>query len=98
MTTPKPIGRPRKVPAENFVPEVLRMLRHARGLKQRQLAERVGKSTPTASSWETGRTTPSEAEVEDIAAALECRPRDLGDASLLDVAKISTETDNRDEQ
>lgn len=51
--------------------------REARNLKQTDLAERIGVSDKTVSSWEINRTEPKMGMVEKISAALGCRKTDI---------------------
>lgn len=57
--------------------------REKRDLKQSDLADLIGVSDKTVSSWETNRTEPKMGMIEKICAALNCKKTDIvgGDAS-----------------
>lgn len=57
-----------------FLGERLEEARLARGLTQASLAQMVGKSSPTISSWESGRQSPDLEALEAISAVLSVRP------------------------
>lgn len=61
----------------------IKRIRTARGITQAQLADRVGVSEKTVSSWEVNRTEPSYAYMVSIAKVLNCQKSDLlGDATV----------------
>lgn len=66
----------------------LRQLREARGLSQNSLAERVGVSQATISSWERGVGAPDVVELVRLAKALKMHPEVLIDAEQLDVDRL----------
>ena len=55
----------------------IRTIRESRGLTQAQLADRVGVSSGTVSSWEVDRTEPNIGMIEKISVALNCQKTDL---------------------
>ena len=55
----------------------IRKFREARGLLQRDLADRVGKNKNTISNWELGLRDPGADNLKKIAAALEISPSEL---------------------
>lgn len=55
----------------------IRAIRESRGLTQAQLAERVGVSSGTVSSWEVDRTEPNIGMIENISVALNCQKTDI---------------------
>lgn len=57
----------------------IRKARENRGLTQAELAEKLGISSKTVSSWEVGRTEPKMGMVERVCAVLNCRKSDLID-------------------
>lgn len=66
--------------------------RELRNLKQAELAELVGVSDKTVSSWEINRTEPKMGMVEKICSALQCKKTDIiGDNDV-----ILNSRDNRD--
>lgn len=71
----------------------LKMLREEERLTQEKLAERIGVSQKTLSSWETGRTEPTIGDVIKLCHTLNCtmeritgtKTRDIGDISFEDI-------------
>ena len=55
----------------------LKKFRQSAGLTQQELADRLGLSRPTISSWEVNRTEPSMNDVQKIAGILNCSIIDL---------------------
>lgn len=55
----------------------IRQLREAKGLSQKELAERLGTSQVTLSGWETGRHVPNGTHLQQLAAALEVPMGDI---------------------
>ena len=55
----------------------IKRLREARNLKQSDLAEMIGVSDKTISSWEINRTEPKMGMVEKISIALNCKKTDI---------------------
>ncbi|MFF7521215.1 helix-turn-helix domain-containing protein [Streptomyces pseudovenezuelae] len=64
-------------PRRNHSPESIRRKRIEAGLKQKELAHKVGISTPHMSSIEHGRVNPSPPVLLRLAAALGCQVPDL---------------------
>lgn len=71
----------------------LKMLREEEKLTQEKLAEKIGVSQKTLSSWETGRTEPTIGDVIKLCYALNCtmeritgtKTREIGDISFDDI-------------
>lgn len=71
----------------------LKTLRNQTDLTQGELANKIGVSQKTLSSWETGRTEPNIGEVIELCKTLDCtletitgiRMHDIGDVSFEDV-------------
>lgn len=55
----------------------IKRLRESRNLKQSDLADMLGISDKTISSWEIGRTEPKMGMVEKISIALDCKKTDI---------------------
>ena len=55
----------------------LRRLRRARGLTQRQLADRLNVTYQAVSKWETGRAAPDIFMLPELASIFDCRIEDL---------------------
>ena len=78
-------------------PEALKYYRRESGLRQSDIARRLGVSQNAVSSWETGRTEPNLGQVSELCKILDCpveeltnsRPRNIGEISIDDIlAKI----------
>ena len=68
-----------------MVGDNIKKYRILRGLKQSDLADRIGISQKTISSWELGRTEPSMGAIEKLASVLVCRKSDLvGDVEVIE--------------
>ena len=69
--------------------ENIKKWREYRNLKQTELAEMLGVSDKTVSSWEINRTEPKMGMVEKISSALRCKKTDIigSDDSTTDVYK-----------
>lgn len=68
--------------------ENIKKWRECRNLKQSELAELLGVSDKTVSSWEINRTEPKMGMVEKISAALRCKKTDIigiDDSDTVDV-------------
>lgn len=71
----------------------LKTLRTQAGLTQEELAQKIGSSQKTISSWEVGRTEPTMKDVVSICEALDCsmdkltgtKPREVGDITFEDI-------------
>lgn len=63
--------------ADKTVGSNIRMFREARGLLQKDLAEKIGKKAGTVSNWELGLRDPGADNIKRIAAALEISPAEL---------------------
>lgn len=63
--------------ADKTVGENIRKYREARGMLQRELAERIGKKAGTVSNWELGLRDPGSDNIKRIAHALEISPSEL---------------------
>ena len=63
--------------ANKAVGDNIRMFRKARGLTQKELAERIGKNKNTMNNWELGLRDPGTDNIKLIAAALEIPPAEL---------------------
>jgi transcriptional regulator with XRE-family HTH domain len=63
--------------ADKTVGENIRKFREARGMLQKDLAEKVGKKKGTISNWELGLRDPGADNIKLIAAALEIAPSEL---------------------
>ena len=63
--------------ADKTVGENIRKFREARGMLQKDLAEKVGKKKGTISNWELGLRDPGADNIRLIAAALEIAPSEL---------------------
>jgi len=57
--------------------ERIRNIREIRGLTQAELADRLGVSSKTVSSWEVNRTEPKMGMIENVCAILNCRKTDI---------------------
>lgn len=55
----------------------IRSIREIRGLTQAELAERLGVSSKTVSSWEVNRTEPKMGMIEKVCVTLNCRKTDI---------------------
>lgn len=55
----------------------IRIIRENRGLTQSELADRLGISSKTVSSWEVNRTEPKMGMVEKVCAVLGCKKTDI---------------------
>jgi len=64
-------------------------LRREKELTQDELAEKIGSSQKTISSWEKGRTTPRLKELLLLCKALECTPQSLTGIKMYEVNDIS---------
>lgn len=69
----------------------LRDYRKASGLKQSELAEKIGVSQKTVSSWETGRTEPTMKDVASICNLLDVSVEQLAGTKARAVGEISYE-------
>lgn len=69
----------------------LKTLRTQAGLKQTELAEKIGVSQRTVSSWEVGRTEPTMKDVINICNVLDCTIETLTGTKLRAVGDISFE-------
>jgi transcriptional regulator with XRE-family HTH domain len=69
---------------DTFQPGALRALRKARGLTQRELADRIGTTDRTVMRWEGGAGTPAIELIPTLAAALACRPEQLLEPVVVD--------------
>lgn len=69
-------GRPAKEIDEYRVPR-LRAARNRRGMKQDQVAAKLGIARQTVSKWETGETEVTVQELQRLAELYGCEPRDL---------------------
>ena len=66
-----------------MVGDNIRRVRTKRGITQAQLADRIGVSEKTVSSWEVNRTEPSMTNIELIAKVLTCQKSELlGDSPI----------------
>lgn len=63
--------------ADKTVGENIRRYREARGMLQKELAERIGKRAGTISNWELGLRDPGADNLKKIAQALEISPSEL---------------------
>ena len=69
----------------------IKRIRESRGLKQSDLAEIVGVSDKTVSSWEINRTEPKIGMIEKIAVALQCKKSDIIGSETVDhIYKLSS--------
>lgn len=68
--------------------ENIKKWRECRNLKQSELAELLGVSDKTVSSWEINRTEPKMGMVEKISAALHCKKTDIIGIDDSDTADI----------
>lgn len=69
----------------------LRDYRKASGLKQSELAEKIGVSQKTVSSWETGRTEPTMKDVASICSLLDVSVDQLAGTKARAVGEITYE-------
>lgn len=69
----------------NDLPDLLRTRRLTLGETQRQAARRIGVTQSSYSRWESGRTTPDPARLDEIAASLDLPTESL--VRMLDGAK-----------
>lgn len=68
----------------------LRILRDRRGLTQEQISERLGLSARGYQHYESGRSQPKLADIDDLARALECDPCEIVvDVPLIDSATLT---------
>ena len=79
--------------------EALKYYRRESGLRQSDIARRLGVSQNAVSSWETGRTEPNLGQIAELCRILDCpieeltnsRKRNIGEISLDDIlVKIET--------
>lgn len=67
-----------------MISDNIKEIRIRRGLTQAQLADKVGVSEKTVSSWEVGRTEPNMGYIESISKALNCQKSELvGEPAVL---------------
>ena len=60
-----------------FFKEMLKDLLESKGLKQKWLAQKLGVSEVTVSSWVKEKSTPSKKNIEKICEIMEVSPKDL---------------------
>ena len=73
--------------------EKLKYYRRESGLRQSDIARRLGISQNAVSSWETGRTEPNLGQISELCRILDCpieeltnnRPRNIGEITLDDI-------------
>ena len=69
--------------------ELLKAQRLKKGLKQRELADKIKATNTSVSNWENGVSQPSASVIELLAQALEVTPFDLlGEFSLRDIQEL----------
>lgn len=69
----------------------IRKIRIKNNMTQKELAEIVGVTPQTVSSWEVNRTEPNMGAIELLASALNCRKSDLIGESVANRRKLSYE-------
>ena len=75
--------------------ELLKLQRQHKGLKQRELAEKIRTTNTSVSNWEHGVSVPTASVVELLARELEISPFDLlGDFSLSDIQELDNKDDD----
>lgn len=67
----------------------LKYYRSINDMKQEELANKIGVSQKTISSWETGRSEPTMREVTKLCKTLDCTVEDLTDTRARKVGEIS---------
>lgn len=67
----------------------LKYYRSINDMKQEELANKIGVSQKTISSWETGRSEPTMKEVTKLCRTLDCTVEDLTDTRARKVGEIS---------
>ena len=76
--------------------ELLKLQRQRKGLKQRELAEKIRTTNTSVSNWEHGVSVPTASVVELLARELEISPFDLlGDFSLWDIQELDSKDDEQ---
>lgn len=74
--------------------DIVRKRRLELGLKQSDIAKRLGVSVTTVSAWETGQRTPSLEDMQEISAAYESTPAELAGWLTVDYREAGSTVDD----